>query len=112
MLAQVLDSGEISDPFYVSNGTKQGCVLAPLLFSIYFSMMFQVAFHDCSIGSAQMAVCLIFGVSSHRQKSNHRSFVTYCLQMIVHYWLTPKLKRRNYSSGFLVQPVDLVFQSA
>jgi len=118
MMAQVLDSGEISDPFCVSNGTKQGCVLDPLLFSIYFSMMLQVAFHDCSIGvpiqfRTDGSVFNLRRLQSQTKiQSNHRSFVTYCLQMIVHYWLTPKLKRRKYSSGFLVQPVDLVFQSA
>ena len=37
MKGQVLDCGEMSDLFCVSNGTKQGCVLAPLLFSIYFA---------------------------------------------------------------------------
>jgi len=36
MMAQVLYSGDISDPFCISNGTKKGCVLSPLLFSIFF----------------------------------------------------------------------------
>ena len=39
MVAQVLDCGILSDQFYVCNGTKPGCVLAPLLFSIYFATM-------------------------------------------------------------------------
>ena len=34
----------------VTNGTKQGCVLASLLFSIFFSMMLLIAFKDCSVG--------------------------------------------------------------
>ena len=50
MMAQVLDSGILSDQFCVCNGTKQGCVLAPLLFSIYFAMMLLVAFWNCNIG--------------------------------------------------------------
>ena len=37
MMARVLDDGEASADFPVSNGVKQGCVLAPTSFSI---MMF------------------------------------------------------------------------
>ena len=44
MLARVQDSGESSDPFPVSNGVKQGCVLAPTLFSLMFSAMLTDAF--------------------------------------------------------------------
>ena len=33
MLARVQDNGETSDPFPVTNGVKQGCILAPTLFS-------------------------------------------------------------------------------
>ena len=31
MLARVQNDGEFSDPFPVTNGVKQGCVLAPTL---------------------------------------------------------------------------------
>ena len=37
MVAKVLDNGEESEPFPVTNGVKQGCVLAPTLFSLMFS---------------------------------------------------------------------------
>jgi len=36
MLGCVLDNGELSALFNVTHGTKQGCVLVPLLFSIFF----------------------------------------------------------------------------
>ena len=37
MLARVQNDGEFSDPFPVTNGVKQGCVLASTLFSMMFS---------------------------------------------------------------------------
>ena len=50
MMARVSDLGTTLEAFPVTNGTKQGCVMAPLLFCIIFSVMFQDAFKDCSIG--------------------------------------------------------------
>jgi hypothetical protein len=50
MLGCVLDNGETSTSFRVTHGTKQGCMLAPLLFNIFFSMMLLVAFKDCDRG--------------------------------------------------------------
>ena len=34
MMARVIESSDVSDPFPVTNGVKQGCVLAPTLFSL------------------------------------------------------------------------------
>lgn len=50
MTARIIESGVMSDSFEVTSGTKQGCVLAPLLFSIYFTAMLSVAFKDCNAG--------------------------------------------------------------
>ena len=47
---KVQDNGETSEPFPVSNGVKQGCVLAPTLFSLLFSAMLTDAFRDGDIG--------------------------------------------------------------
>ena len=38
MEARVKDNGEFSEPFPVTNGVKQGCVLAPTLFSMLFPL--------------------------------------------------------------------------
>ena len=52
MLARVQNDGEFSDPFQVTNGVKQGCVLAPTLFSMMFSAMLTAAFKDDDNGIA------------------------------------------------------------
>ena len=46
MLARVQNDGEFSDPFPVTNGLKQGCVLASTLFSMMFSARLTDAFQD------------------------------------------------------------------
>ena len=44
MKAKVNDGGGTSEAFNVTNGVKQGCVMAPTLFSIFLSAMLDVAF--------------------------------------------------------------------
>ena len=46
MLARVQNDGEFSDPFPVTNGVKQGCVLAPTLFSMMFFAILTATFQD------------------------------------------------------------------
>ena len=46
MLVRVQNDGEFSDPFPVTNGVKQGCVLASTLFSMMFSAMLTNAVQD------------------------------------------------------------------
>lgn len=43
---QVRLNGNLSEPFPIINGVKQGCVLAPTLFSIFFSTMLKQATED------------------------------------------------------------------
>jgi len=50
MMVKVLDDGDESEAFPVTNGVKQGCVLAPTLFSMVFSAMLTDAFRDCQDG--------------------------------------------------------------
>ena len=44
MLARVLGNGDSSEAFPVTNGVKQGCVLAPTLFSMMLTAMLTDAF--------------------------------------------------------------------
>ena len=49
MMANV-SVGGVSESFSVTNGVKQGCVLAPTLFSIFLSAMLNEAFRDMGHG--------------------------------------------------------------
>ena len=65
MQASVQDDGEHSASFPVTNGVKQGCVLAPTLFSIVFSAMLNDAYREARLvltfTSGQMANSSILG---------------------------------------------------
>ena len=57
MQARVLNDGESSDAFPVTNGVKQGCVLAPTLFSMMFSAMLSDAFYEDDEGTSIKIRC-------------------------------------------------------
>jgi len=71
MQAQVVQGKDTSKEFAVSNGVKQGCVLAPTLFSLYLAAMLHVAFNDLHEGifiqTRQNAD--LFNVSQFKAKS-------------------------------------------
>ena len=50
MMANFSVGGEVSEPFNVTIGVKQGCVLAATLFSIFLSAMLGEAFRDMGDG--------------------------------------------------------------
>ena len=50
MQARVQNDGEFSEPFEVTNKIKQGCVMAPTLFSMVFSVMLMDVFQDSDTG--------------------------------------------------------------
>ena len=50
MRAWVSVGGEVSAPFFVNNGVKQGDVPAPTLFAVYFAVVLNVAFKSCNHG--------------------------------------------------------------
>ena len=49
-MVNVKNGGEVSDTFAITNGAKQGCALAPTLFSIFLSAMLEEAFRDMGDG--------------------------------------------------------------
>ena len=46
MRAMASYDGDTSESFDVSNGVKQGCVLASSLFALYLTTILEVAFKD------------------------------------------------------------------
>ena len=50
MQASVQNNGEYSEPFPMTNGVRQVCVMAPTLFSVVFSAMLTYPLHDCDAG--------------------------------------------------------------
>ena len=75
MMGTVSYDGADSDPFPIKSGVKQGCVLAPTLFGIFFSLLLSYAFkgnedgiylHTRSDGN-------LFNLSRLRMKSKVRS---------------------------------------
>ena len=47
---QVLTEGDATEPFEISNGVKQGCVLAPVIFNIFFTCMLAHSVQDLESG--------------------------------------------------------------
>ena len=50
MTGEVLSGGEHSDRFNITNGVKQGCVLAPVLFNLFFTKVLLHAVRDLNQG--------------------------------------------------------------
>ena len=50
MKASILADGKLSGSFGATNGPKQGCVMAPVLFALFFSVMLQYFFSDIDHG--------------------------------------------------------------
>ena len=71
MMANVSVGGEVSEPFSVTNGVKQGCVLAPTLFSIFLSAKLDEAFRDMGDGIYKQSIqsADLFNVAHFKPKT-------------------------------------------
>ena len=77
MQARVQNDGESSEPFEVTNGVKQGCVLAPTLFStVQFSAMLMDAFQDSAMVFQSDTVLMATYSTSEGCKPKLRSRLT------------------------------------
>ena len=83
MKAAVVSDGEFSDSFDVTNGTKQGCVMAPVLFALFFSVMLKYAFGDVDTG-VKFQLQTSGGLFNHQRYK--ASFVIYSSQTTLHSW--------------------------
>ena len=67
--------GDISDDFGVKSGVKQGCVLAPTLFGIFFSLLLKHAFKSSTDGVylRSRSDAHLFNIVRLRAKSKRRT---------------------------------------
>ncbi|KAK3785160.1 hypothetical protein RRG08_021959 [Elysia crispata] len=86
--------GSSSDPFPIKSGVKQGCVLAPTQFGIFFSLLLRYASTNQKIVSSStpeaMATCSTYQVSEHRQRCIECSLERCSLQTMPPSPHTPK----------------------
>ena len=50
MTGQILSDGEALEPFSIYNGVKQGCVLTPVLFNLFFTCVLNHAIRNLEWG--------------------------------------------------------------
>ncbi|KYO19636.1 hypothetical protein Y1Q_0007546 [Alligator mississippiensis] len=58
-IGQVKYNSNLSGPFLISNGVNQGYVLAPTLFTIFFTMMLQQASDNLEEGEEGVYICFL-----------------------------------------------------
>ena len=80
MLDRVLNEGEYSVTYLVTNGIKQGCMLAPTLFSVVFFDMLKTAFHDDRLHGRHMFNLRILQARTKVKEERVRDFLftDYC----------------------------------
>ena len=86
-MGQVLHGGDTSA---ITNGVKQGNVLTPVLFNLFFACMLSQAVKDSEEG-VYIRYCLdgsLFDLRRLNVKTFKNLFKKPSMQMTVHYWLT------------------------
>ncbi|VDM01603.1 unnamed protein product [Schistocephalus solidus] len=75
MTTRVTDKGTVSEAFAVTNGVKQGCVLAPTLFSLMFSANLMDAYRD-----EQPGIHIAYRTDGHLLNSRRMQLQRACLR--------------------------------
>ncbi len=110
MQSTVCYNGATSEPFPMSSGVKQGCMLAPTLFGIFFSMLLSYAFHGNDDG--------LTGASStwpdSRQRPRYRLSPSEkpCLLTMQPRWPIPNRRYRGLWTAYPKHVVNLAWPSA
>ncbi|VDL96294.1 unnamed protein product [Schistocephalus solidus] len=79
MTVRVTDNGTVSEAFAVTNGVKQGCVLALTLFSLMFSAMLMDAYHD-----EQPGIRIAYRTDGHLLNSRRMQATTTAKMVVLH----------------------------
>lgn len=74
-MTAVRSSVEVTDPFVVSNGTKQVCVHASLLSVLYFSVMVETVFENVNEGLRFVFRIIIGFLNQRRLKARTKRIV-------------------------------------
>ncbi|PFX14558.1 Craniofacial development protein 2 [Stylophora pistillata] len=113
--ARVVDGGLESAPFDVGNGVKQGCVFAPLLFSIVVAAVIYDAFHNCENGINSMCGTIeeysTFDDLRQRPKSTIYWSESYSTLMTALLLLIPKKMFKFLLTALVVPQRDMAFRS-
>ncbi|BHF73860.1 hypothetical protein SprV_0401694400 [Sparganum proliferum] len=80
MMARVTDNGAVSEAFAVTNGVKQGCVLAPTLFSLMFSAMLMDAYR----GDERPGIRIAYRTDGHLLNQRRMQFQSRVSTTMVH----------------------------
>ncbi|VDM01724.1 unnamed protein product [Schistocephalus solidus] len=79
MTVRVNDNGPVSEAFAVTNRGKQGCILAPTLFSLMFSAMLMDAYRD-----EQSGIRIAYRTDGHLLNSRRMQATTRVSTATVH----------------------------
>nr|VZI19188.1 unnamed protein product [Spirometra erinaceieuropaei] len=79
MMARVTNNGAVSEAFAVTNRVKQGCVLAPTLFSLLLSAILMDAFRDERPG-----ICIVYRTDGHLLNQRRMHFQSRVSTTTVH----------------------------
>ena len=73
MMSTVQFDGDLSAEFVFKIGVKQGCVIAPALFSIFFALLLKHGFKSCTDGVYLFSSSYVhlFNISRVRAKASY-----------------------------------------